>query len=143
MVLTGQRPLASPHSGAAHRGWRSLCADRLQLGQASRLRGLLARDLATLQYNSTKGRTIQDMPFQRYADEVDRRTNEYLDMYKDRKQLAEHPFGTVKRALGFSYFLTRRTESVKTESLMHFLAYNMKRAINIIGTKEIIGLLQE
>lgn len=46
MVLTGQRPLASPHSGAAHRGWRSLCADRLQLGQASRLRGLLPNQRA-------------------------------------------------------------------------------------------------
>lgn len=92
--------------------------------------------------NSEKGRTIQDRPFQRYADEVDKRTNEYLDMYKKRKQLVEHPFGTIKRALGFSYFLTRGTESVRTESLMHFLVYNMKRAINIIGTMEIIGALQ-
>ena len=91
---------------------------------------------------SEKGRTIQDRPFQRYADEVDRRTNEYLDMYKKRKQLVEHPFGTIKRAFGFSYFLTRGTESVRTESFMHFLVYNMKRTINIIGTKEIIGILQ-
>lgn len=92
--------------------------------------------------NSGKGRTIQDRPFQRYADEVDKRTTEYIDMYKKRKQLVEHPFGTIKRALGFSYFLTRGTESVRTESLMHFLVYNMKRVINIIGTKEIIGVLQ-
>lgn len=92
--------------------------------------------------NSKEGRTIQDRPFQRYADEVDRRTNEFIDMYKSRKQLAEHPFGTIKRAFGFSYFLTRGTESVRAESLMHFLAYNMKRAINIVGTKELIGMLQ-
>jgi len=63
-------------------------------------------------------------------------------MYKKRKQLVEHPFDTIKRAFGFSYFLTRRTESVRTESLMHFLVYNMKRVINIIGTKEIIQILQ-
>lgn len=92
--------------------------------------------------NSKKGRTIQDRPFQRYANEVDKRTDEYLDMYKKRKQLVEHPFGTIKRAFGFSYFLTRGTESVRTESLLHFLVYSMKRAINIIGTKEIIGILQ-
>lgn len=92
--------------------------------------------------DSEKGRTIQDRPFQRYADEVDMRTNEYLGMYKKRKQLVEHPFGTIKRALGFSCFLTRGTESVRTESLMHFLVYNMKRAINIIGTKEIVGILK-
>lgn len=92
--------------------------------------------------DSEKGRTIQDRPFQRYADEVDKHTNEFLDMYKKRKQLVEHPFGTIKRAFGFSYFLTRGTENVRTESLMHFLVYNMKRAINIIGTKEIIEILQ-
>jgi len=91
---------------------------------------------------SIKGRTIQDMPFQRIADEVDKLTNEHLDMYKMRKQTVEHPFGTIKRAFGYSYFLTRGTASVRTESLMHFLVYNMKRAINIVGTKEMIGMLQ-
>lgn len=92
--------------------------------------------------DSEKGRTIQDRPFQRIADEVDQRTEEFSDMYKIRKQTVEHPFGTIKRAFGFSYFLTRGTESVRTESLMHFLVYNIKRAINIMGTKEIIEVLQ-
>ena len=88
------------------------------------------------------GRTIQDRPFQRFADEVDRRTKEFSDMYKIRKQTVEHPFGTIKRSLGFTYFLTRRTESVRTESLLHFLVYNMKRAIDIVGTRELVGVLQ-
>jgi transposase len=92
--------------------------------------------------NNKKGRTIQDRPFQRIADEVDRRTEQFADMYKIRKQTVEHPFGTVKRAMGFSYFLTRRTENVRTESLLHFLVYNMKRAINIIGTKQLLEILQ-
>lgn len=90
---------------------------------------------------SEKGRTIQDRPFQRIADEVDQRTEEFSDMYKERKQMVEHPFGTIKRALGFSYFLTRRTENVRTESLLHFLVYNMKRAINIVGNRELIEIL--
>jgi Transposase and inactivated derivatives len=92
--------------------------------------------------NGKKGRTIQDRPFQRIADEVDRRTEQFAEMYKIRKQTVEHPFGTVKRAMGFSYFLTRRTENVRTESLLHFLVYNMKRAIDISGTKQLIGVLQ-
>jgi hypothetical protein len=66
------------------------------------------------------GRTIHDRPFQRIADEVDKRTAENVDMYKKRQRLAEHPFGTVKRDFGFPYFLTRRTESVRAESLLHF-----------------------
>jgi transposase len=92
--------------------------------------------------NSEKGRTIQDRPFQRFADEVDKRKSENPDMYIRRKQLVEHPFGTIKRAFGFSYFLTRGTESVRTESLLHFLAYNMKRVINIIGTEKLMEILQ-
>ncbi len=92
--------------------------------------------------NSAKGRTIQDRPFQRYADEVDERTNGNLEMYKKRKQLAEHPFGTVKRAMGFAYFLTRGNANVKTESLLHFLAYNMKRVMNMVGTTRLVGILQ-
>ncbi|PKM80199.1 MAG: DDE transposase [Firmicutes bacterium HGW-Firmicutes-13] len=91
---------------------------------------------------SPKGRTIQDRPFQRIADEVDRRTAENIDLYKKRQRLAEHPFGTLKRNFGFSYFLTRGTESVRTESLLHFLIYNMKRVVNIVGTEELIGALQ-
>ncbi|BAK97612.1 putative transposase for insertion sequence element [Oscillibacter valericigenes Sjm18-20] len=92
--------------------------------------------------NGEKGRTIQDRPFQRIADEVDRRTEQFADMYKVRKQTVEHPWGTIKRAMGFSYFLTRKTENVRTESLLHFGVYNMKRAINIIGTEQLIGILQ-
>ena len=91
--------------------------------------------------SSKTGRTIQDRPNQREADEVDRRTEENPDMYKIRKQLVEHPFGTIKRSFGYSYFLTRGTDNVRTESLLHFLAYNMKRVINIRGTREIVALL--
>ena len=91
---------------------------------------------------SEKDRTIQDRPYQRIADEVDKRTSEWGDMYKKRKQLVEHPFGTIKRSLGFSYFLTRGTENVKTESLMHFLVYNIKRTITIMGTENLIEALQ-
>ncbi|MDD2482396.1 MAG: transposase [Lutispora sp.] len=89
-----------------------------------------------------KGRTIQDRPYQRFADEVDQRTVENVDIYKKRQRLAEHPFGTLKRDFGFSYFLTRGTENVRAESHMHFLIYNMKRIVNIMGTERVIRSLQ-
>lgn len=85
--------------------------------------------------NCTTGeyRMVQDRPFSEFSRKVDRRTKEHMDTYHLRKQVAEHPFGTIKRACGFSYFLTTGTENVRTESLLHFLVYNMKRAINIVG----------
>ena len=83
--------------------------------------------------NCTKGkyRTICDRPLQEYARQVDIRTKSNMQMYHQRKQLVEHPFGTIKRAMGFSYFLTRGNENVRTESFMHFLVYNIKRVINL------------
>lgn len=46
--------------------------------------------------------------------------------------------GEIKRGQGFSYFLLRGNEKVKAESYMHFLGYNIKRVINIIGAKELV-----
>lgn len=87
-------------------------------------------------------RHISERPFQRYADVVDRRTAENKDIVQLRKCLAEHPFGTLKRAFGFGYFLTRRTENVRIETLLHFLTYNIKRVINILGTVRLIATIQ-
>ena len=56
--------------------------------------------------------------------------------------IVEHPFGTVKRALGYTYFLQRRTENVRCESVMHFLVYNLKRVINILGIKPLIEAMR-
>jgi len=85
----------------------------------------------------SKYRSIVRLEFDDYNDEVDAFTKANKELYKQRKCMVEHPFGTVKRAFGFTYFLTRGTENVRTESLLHFLAYNMKRLINIMGTKEL------
>ena len=86
----------------------------------------------------SKYRCVTRLEFDDYADEVDAFTRENYELYGKRKCLVEHPFGTVKRALGFTYFLTRGTENVRTESLLHFLAYNMKRLINIMSEPKIV-----
>lgn len=92
---------------------------------------------------SKNGRVIRRSIDQDFLDIVDKRTIENKELYKTRKMIVEHPFGTIKRGWGFSYFLTRGMESVKTEVSLAFLAYNMKRVINILGIKEIIKRLKE
>ena len=56
-----------------------------------------------------------------------------------RRQTVEHPFGTLKAWMGATHFLTKRLKNVSTEMSLHVLAYNMKRVMNILGTK---GLIQ-
>jgi transposase len=92
---------------------------------------------------AVKGRTIFRHRNQDFLDLIDRQTRENLKTYKLRQMIVEHPFGTIKRAWGASYFLTRRKASVSAEIALSFLAYNLKRVINILGTEEILRRLRE
>jgi hypothetical protein len=57
---------------------------------------------------------------------------------RQRKSIVEHPFGTMKRTMDAGYFLTRRIANVTGELSLTFLAYNLKRVINILGTQKLI-----
>lgn len=43
----------------------------------------------------------------------------------------EYPFGTIKRTLGYTYFLTRGNEYTSAESFMHFLVYKKSNKYNM------------
>jgi len=60
------------------------------------------------------------------------------ELIKQRKSIVEHPFGTVKRNMDASYCLTKGLRNVSGEFSLAFLAYNLKRVINIIGAKRLI-----
>jgi hypothetical protein len=92
---------------------------------------------------AVKGRTVFRNKNQDLLDRIDKQTQENLQTYKLRQMIVEHPFGTIKRAWGASYFLTRRKASVSAEIALSFLSYNLKRVINILGTEEILRRLRE
>jgi hypothetical protein len=50
-----------------------------------------------------------------------------------RRQTVEHPFGTLKAWMGATHFLTKTLPRVSTEMSLHVLAYNLKRAMQIVG----------
>jgi hypothetical protein len=60
------------------------------------------------------------------------------DAMRIRRATVEHPFGTLKAWMGSTHFLTRTLDRVSTEMSLHVLAYNMKRMMNIFGTKPLI-----
>jgi transposase len=59
-----------------------------------------------------------------------------------RRMLAEHPFGTIKRAFNQGYLLLKGLGKVKGEVGFTMLAYNMRRAINILGVGMLIALMR-
>ena len=57
---------------------------------------------------------------------------------KKRKELAEHPFGTMKRGMTSGYFLTRGIKKVAAEMSLTIMGYNIKRVMNILGVRKMI-----
>jgi hypothetical protein len=60
---------------------------------------------------------------------------------RQRKSIVEHPFGTIKRGMDAGYCLTRGLRNVAGEFSLTFLAYNVKRIINILGCKNLMVYL--
>ena len=56
-----------------------------------------------------------------------------------RKQLCEHPFGTIKRFFGYSYFLMKGLAKVRCEWSLMTLAYNLKRVLNLVSFAELMN----
>jgi len=64
------------------------------------------------------------------------------DAMRQRKRLAEHPYGTIKHWMGSTHFLMKRLANVQAEMSLHVLTYNLRRAINILGVPRIMEQLQ-
>lgn len=60
-------------------------------------------------------------------------TQEAKEIIKRRGCIVEHPFGTIKRNLGWTHFLVRGKEKVSGENALIMFTYNFKRLLNLIG----------
>ena len=58
-----------------------------------------------------------------------------------RRETVEHPFGTMKARMGATHFLTKTIPKVAAEMALSVLAYNLKRVMNIVGTKPLIAAI--
>lgn len=57
--------------------------------------------------------------------------------------LSEHPFGTIKRAMGATYFLMRGMRKVAGEFALFCLGYNLERAKNLLGFQKMMELMEQ
>lgn len=92
---------------------------------------------------SETGRTIFRHKKQARLDRVSITKPENFKTYRLRQTIVEHPFGTIKRSWNTNYFLTRGKKSVTAEMALTFIAYNFKRAVNILGVEAIIEKLKD
>ncbi|SEP22533.1 Transposase DDE domain-containing protein, partial [Paenibacillus sophorae] len=89
------------------------------------------------------GRAVTRLKDEEVIEKITENTRSQSNIYKQRAAIVEHPFGTMKRHLGYTYFLTRGLASVGTETNLICLAYNFKRMIKIKGVKDLIRLFSD
>lgn len=92
---------------------------------------------------SSSGRTIQRWIHEDVLETVYNETLNNNEVYKQRRCIVEHPFGTIKRSLGYNFFLRRRQKNVDAEAASMFIAYNFKRLLSMFSTKELVTKFEE
>ena len=88
-------------------------------------------------------RRVSRWEHQAVLEQMQARLDHAPGMMRIRRQTVEHPFGTIKAWMGATHFLTRTIEKVSTEMSLHVLAYNMKRVIKLLGSAELIKVIQD
>ena len=82
-------------------------------------------------------RQILRLPYQDMLDKVDERTRKNKELYRRRQEIVEHPFGTIKAIWGFKQFLCRSKPKVTAETALAYMAYNLRRVINILAVNRL------
>jgi transposase len=87
---------------------------------------------------SKRGRYIYRWEHEDIIDEMKEKMSKEKEKVKKRKAIVEHPFGTIKRAMGHGYFLMKGKPKVNVEFALTSLVYNIKRVINILGMPKLM-----
>jgi transposase len=70
------------------------------------------------------------------------KTPVYARKIKERKELCEHPFGTIKYTHGMRHFLLRGIEKVRSEFCFTSFIYNLGRSLSIVGVSGLLAALR-
>jgi transposase len=61
---------------------------------------------------------------------------------RQRREIVEHPFGSIKQWMNQCAFLMRGLEKVRAEFSLTALAYNMTRVLTIVGIESLLKVLK-
>lgn len=77
--------------------------------------------------------------FEAEVEAMDERARGDPRWMRQRRCLAEHPFGTMKARMGMPRFLVRGLRTVRGEFALSVLTYNLKRVIEVLGVEELLA----
>ena len=103
--------------------------------------GCPARTLCTV---SIQGRLIVRSEFATYVEQNRLNIEANPATYKKRQSIVEHPYGTIKRQWGYYYVITKKgMKRASADVGFMFIAYNLRRLMNIIDKNVFKKFLQE
>lgn len=116
-------------------------AYRFQRYNTPKCKTCTGRHLCT--QSKSNGRDIDRSEYAEITEANAKRVNENPGYYRQRQQITEHQFGTLKRQRGFTFTLVRGKEKVLGEVGLMFIGYNLSRCISVIGAENLIKALRE
>jgi len=103
--------------------------------------GCAATQLCT---QNKKGTLIERSEFTPYLEQNKQNIEARPELYKQRLSIVEHPYGTIKRQWGFYYVITKRgLKRASADVGLMFIAYNLRRLMNIVDKNTFGKFLQE
>ena len=89
-----------------------------------------------------KERRITRWEHEHVLEAVQKRLDKNPQAMRQRRETAEHRFGTLKMRMGATHFLMKRLPKVVTEMALHVLAYNLTRVMNIMGIQPLMAAIR-
>ena len=90
----------------------------------------------------SKQRRITRWEHEAVIEAMQRRLDEMPNAMRVRRSIIEHVFGTIKGWMGRDHFRTLTLAKVGAEMSLHVLAYNLKRAIAVLGTPALMAAIR-
>ena len=91
---------------------------------------------------TAKERRITRWEHEDVLEAVQRRLDLNPGAMRQRREVVEHPFGTIKMRMGAVHFLMKTLPKVTGEMALHVLAYNLTRVLNILGIQPLMAVLR-
>jgi transposase len=91
---------------------------------------------------TAKLRVISRWENENVLEDVQERLDLNPDAMRTRREVVEHPFGTLKMRMGATHFLCTTLPKVATEMALCVLGYNLTRVINIVGVARMMAAVR-
>jgi IS5 family transposase len=84
-------------------------------------------------------RSVSRLENEDALDRMEERIAARPDLLDRRREIIEHPFGTIKHWMNQGAFLMRGLEKVRAEFSLTALVYNLRRALNLLGVSKLLA----